>query len=126
VRDKIEYDIMEWAQNVVNNSHKSGFYGINVVEKILRDPGMTTSSSGHKVLWWPKNKRIAAMSRAMHLLDPISVACLIVAYGKIIKPDGNLFTKHDLAKISKISVRKFNELTKKAKNDLRRILLIPK
>ena len=118
---RIDGLISEWAEDVVNNCHKSGFSGINIIEKILRDPGISTSTSRHKVLWWPKNKRIAMMSRAMHRIDSISQVCLIIRYGRVVKSDGTMFTKYDLAKTSSIGVRKFNEIVRCSRNKLAEI-----
>lgn len=110
--------IAEWAEDVVNRCHLSGYYGINVVEKILRDPGRSTKGSQHRVLWWPRNKRTAKISKLMHQIDVVSQICLIVAHGGLLKDDGNVFTKHDLAKSSSVNVRRFNGLVKNAKSKL--------
>ena len=118
---RIDGLLSEWAEDIVLNNHKSGFSGINVVEKILRDPGISTGGSRHKVHWWPRNKRIAAMSRAMHQIDPISQVILIIHYGRIMKDDGTVFTKHDLAKTSSVGLRRFNEIRRKAVSKLQDI-----
>ena len=119
---RIDGLISEWAEDVVNRcggvigkGHDEGFSGINIIEKILRDPGISTAGSRHAVHWWPRNYRISMMSRAMHKIDTISQVCLLVRYGRILKDDGNVYTKHDLAKDSSIEVRRFNDLVKKAR-----------
>ena len=119
---KLDGYISEWAQSIVLNIHKSGFSGISVVEKILRDPGISTTGSKHRVLWWPRNKNIAKMSRAMHQIDPIWQIVLIIDSGYMLNEDGTIFTKHDLAKNSSMGVRKFNESKKLAKQKLSKIL----
>ena len=119
---KAKYDIAEWAEDIVNNLHKSGYRGINVVEKILRDPGFSTKGSKHRILWWPRNKRIAKVSKAMHQVDPISQVCLLVEHGGILKRDGNVFEKHDLAKTSSVTVRRFNKIVKRSTTKLLQIL----
>lgn len=114
--------IHEWATDLVDNMHKSGFYGINIVEKILRDPGFSTKGMRHRILWWPKNKRIAAMSRAMHQIEPLAQVCLVVAFGRVLSDDGTVFTKHELAEYSSVEVRRFNGIVSNAKTKLREIL----
>lgn len=122
---RIDGLISEWAEDVVNRcgnvigkTHDEGFSGINIIEKILRDPGIATGKSRHVVHWWPRNRRIAMMSRAMHQIDIISQICLLVRYGRILKEDGNVYTKQDLAKDSSIDVRRFNDIVKNARKKL--------
>ena len=119
---KLDKDIEEWAADLMNNIHKCGFSGINAVEKILRDPGISTKGSNHRVHWWPKNRRISRMSKAMHQIDKISQICLIVDSRAIMSDDGNIFTKYDLAKNSSLEVRRFNDYRKKAKAKLSVVL----
>lgn len=118
---KIDGLIAEWAEDVVNNCHKSGFSGINVVEKILRDPGISTSGAKHKILWWPRNRRIAKMSRAMHQIDDISQVCLIVKYGGMVKEDGSVFKEKDLIQNSTLTTREFRERIRSARMLLNKI-----
>ena len=115
---KLEALIREWAEDVVLSSHKSGYYGINVVERHVRDPRTSEYKPGHRVLWWPKNNRIARMSSAVHCLDTVSQICLIVMYGRLLNDDGTVFDKYQLAKSSSLTVRRINELAKKAKKKL--------
>ena len=119
---RIDGLISEWAEDVVNNCHKSGFSGINIIEKILRDPGISTSTSRHKVLWWPKNKRIAMMSRAMHRIDPISQVCLIVRYGRMLKDDSSIFQERDLVRNSSLTMREVRDRIHSAKKRLMEIV----
>lgn len=119
---RIDDWIDEWAFHIVMNLHKSDFYGINVVEKILRDPGISTNGGRSKILWWPpRDRRVAKISRAMHQIDPISRVCLIIDTENLRDRDGKIFDKYALAKNSSVTVRRFNELTKNAKTKLRRI-----
>ena len=115
-------DIDLWAKDIVNSSHISGFPGINAVERILKEPGIATDGSKHRVLWWPKNKRIAKMSRAMHQIDPISQVCLIVDSRNLMKEDGNSFTLNDLKKNSSLSMGEIRRRIKESKRKLREIL----
>ena len=115
-------DLDAWAKDIVNSSTNSGFSGINVVEKILSDPGISTTGSKHRVLWWPKSKRIAKMSRAMHQIDPISQVCLIVNSGFLMKEDGNSFTLNDLKKNSSLNMGEIRRRIRESKRKLRGIL----
>jgi hypothetical protein len=120
--NKLDADITEWAEDMVNNCRKSEYSGINIVEKILRDPGITTQGSRHRVLWWPKTRRIARMSKAIHQIDIIARVCLIVRYGGLLENDGTIYTKYNLAKDSSVTVREFNRYVKISRKKLRRIL----
>lgn len=119
---KLDGWIAEWAMSIVRDSRRSGYSGINVVERILRDPGISTRGSNHRVLWWPRNHRIAKMSKAMHQIDKVSQIVLIIDAGCIVNDDGTIFTKHDLARNSSVGVRRFNEMRKISKRKLSRIL----
>ena len=118
---KLDGEICEWAKDVINSSSSSGFSGINIIEKILRDPGFSTGGSRHRVHWWPRNKTIAKMSRAMHQIDPISQVCLVVDSGNLVKEDGNIFTLHDLKKSSSLSMAFIKETIRESKRKLRKI-----
>ncbi len=120
---KLDADIEEWAASVVYDLRKSGFSGINVVERILKDPGISTNGCAHRVLWWPpRSRRKWKVIRAMHQIDSISQMCLVVDASCILNEDNTIFTRHDLAKNSSIEVRRFNEIKKKAKSKLSQIL----
>ena len=119
---KTEHRIAEWAEDVVNSAHLVGFSGINVIEKILRDPGISTKGGRHRVLWWPRNKRLAEMSRHMHKIDPIPQVCLIVCYGRVLNEDGTVFDKYQLARNSSLTVREINRYVKSAKIKLQEYL----
>ncbi len=119
---KLDSDITEWAEDVVNNLHKSGFSGINIIEKILKDPGISTKGSRHRVLWWPKNKRLYKIGKAMHQVSGIGVICLVIQYGRMLKEDGNIYTAVDLSKDSSIDLRRFEDECRAAKGKLRAIL----
>ena len=115
-------DIDEWAKTIIDSSSMSGFSGINIIEKILSDPGISTDGSRHRVLWWPKNKRVAKISRAMHQIPVLWQIVLIVDSRHILNDDGTIFNKHMLSKCSSLSVRRFNEYRKKSKSKLSCIL----
>ena len=119
---RIDSMIDEWARDVVYSIHKSGFSGINVVEKILRDPGISTRSPGHVVLWWPKTKRIAKVSRAMHQISAIEQIILIVDAKCVLREDGNVFTKYDLIRNSSLDLRKYHDYRDQSKKKLSAII----
>jgi len=119
VPDKIDSLLKEWAYDQVRTLHRSGYSGINIIEKILKDPGIATRGSKHRVLWWPKNKRLAKVSRAMHRISQRGQVCLVVEYGEIVKPDdGQILTKQEFSRFLGISSRKFDEEVRNAKNKL--------
>ena len=97
--------------------------GINTVERILKDPGIASKTSGHKVLWWPpRSRRKWAMIRAMHQISNIEQIVLVVDQKMIRREDGKVFTKYDLARTSSLDVRRFNQFRKEAKRKLSVIL----
>lgn len=114
--------LYEWAEFEINFMHQSNMSGINVVERLLRDPGRGTEIAEHKVLWWPKNRRIARISKASHQLTPTERIVLIIDYGTIRRDDGKRFTLKDLAKNSSVSLRRSRQIKKAAKNKISRIL----
>jgi hypothetical protein len=115
-------DIDQWAQDVVRNVHKSGFSGINVVERILKDPGVATDASKDRILWWPPNRAVARISRAMHRIPVRAQICLIVDSCHILKEDGNIYSEKDLARESTLTVSEIRKYVREAKAKLRRIL----
>jgi len=118
LNSRLDSDLLEWAQSVVADADRSNLSGINVVEKILRDPGISSGGSPHRVHWWPKNRRIAKMSHIMHQIDRISQLILIIDAGVIGDDDQTTFDKYKLAKYSSVSVREFNKLKKKSRAKL--------
>ena len=125
--NKLDTDITEWAEGILHDLDKSGFSGINIIEKILRDPGISTRGSRHRVHWWPrgardKQRRMAKMSKAMHQVTPTGQICLVIKHGRMLRGDGNIYTKYDLRKDSSIGLRRFNDECRIAKTKLREIL----
>ena len=120
---KLKAWISEWARDCVYDMHRSEYAGINVVERLLRDPGICHRAE-HRVLWWPRTRKIAAVSRAAHQLTPVERIILIVHYGDIIKDDGRRFTKRDLVKNSSLTGDQYDEVRREAEATLRRILKI--
>lgn len=118
---RIDRWLIEWADQQIAETADSGYSGVNVVEKLLRDPGVAEGKSGHKVLWWPRNRRLSKMSKAMHQIDPVSKIILIVHYGYL-PHEGRKYTKHDLARESSIDAERFDELRKAARKKLTRTL----
>ena len=119
---RIDSMIDEWARDFVYGIHRSGFSGINVVERLLKDPGISTRSPGHAVLWWPKTKRIAKMSRAMHQIDSISQICLIVNCNCVLNEDNTIFNEYDLARKSSLVVGDIRRRITCAKRELKQAL----
>lgn len=119
---RIDSWLVDWAESVIDDTYKSNYSGINVVERILHDPGVATGQGAHRVLWWPKNRRVAKISKAAHQLTPIERICLIIHYGHVLNDDKTRFTKHNLATYSSIGVRRFNTIRKKAKTKLSKII----
>jgi hypothetical protein len=115
-------DIKEWAADVVRAANRSDYSGINPVEKILRDPGFATGGSKHCILWWPRNRRVARMYRAMHRIDTFSQICLIVESEQMVTEDGQIYDKKMFTKDQSISLRRFNEINRNSKSKLRCIL----
>jgi len=128
---RVDRWITEWCERVLIDANSSNLSPINTVEKLLKDPGVSTGNSQHKVLWWPHRKkriskaehrRASWTSKAAHQLTPIERIILIIHYGNVLNDDGTHFTKHDLAKCSSIGVRKYGNIQKEAKRKFSRIL----
>lgn len=119
---RIDDWIDEWARDVIRSLDRSGYSGINVVEKILRDPGISSSGPRDRVLWWPRNKRIAKVSSAMHRIDPITQICLIVDSGCVANDDGTTFDVRCLKQNSSLSVGEIRSRVRDAKRLLRGII----
>ena len=120
---KLDYLLQEWAQGCVTDMGKSGYSGINIIEKILRDPGISTKGSRHRVLWWPRNRKMARMSKAMHQIPKRRQVCLIVEYGGIVNDDnGQLLTKKDIRAHFGLKCKDFDIYVKKSRKRLREIL----
>ena len=112
--------LVEYCEHLVNTYHRSGYSGQNIIHKILQDPGISTQGSRHRVLWWPKNRRIYKMGRAFHHLEPMAQMCLIVNYGRIVDPDnGQIVTPVDFALDHGFGLRKFNKIISDASKILR-------
>ena len=102
---RVDVWLQEWAEQAIFEAlWKSDLSGINVVERLLRDPGRATGNSGHKVLWWPKNHRISKVSKAMHQVEPIDRIILMIDYGFIPKDEKTKFTLNDLVKNSSLTM----------------------
>ena len=122
---KLDADILAWALDLMGFARRSGYSSINAVERILRDPGVSTGTSDHKVLWFPRNRRISKISKAMHQIDRIDQICLIVESGALMDDDNRIFTMKDLAKNSTLSVGSARDRAKKAKRKLNFIISNP-
>ena len=116
---RLDADIQEWARSMVAEADKSNLSAVNIVEKILRDPGMASGGSRDRVHWWPKNRRIAKISRLMHRIDETSQLCLIIDSGVIFHDDGRVFKPKDLKDISSLSVGDIRNRIRAAKLGLR-------
>jgi hypothetical protein len=122
---KLDADILAWALDLIGFARRSGFSGINAVERILRDPGISTGGSDHKILWFPRNRRISKISKAMHQIDRIDQICLIVESGALMDDDNRIFTMKDLARNSTLTVGSARDRAKKAKRKLNFIISNP-
>ena len=119
---RVDSWLHDWAETVIGDCNKSNLSGINVVERILKDPGVATDISQHKVLWWPKDRRVARVSKAAHQLTPTQVIILVIHYGHLLRDDGSKFTKKHLAQNSSISVPLYHDIKKVARAKISRIL----
>jgi hypothetical protein len=119
---RVDRWLTDWAESVIADTYRSDYSGINVVERILRDPGITTDLSQHKVLWWPKNKRVSWVSKAAHQLTPTERIILIIHYGHVLNDDGTRFTKKELAQNSSISTSRYLSIKGAARRKISRIL----
>ncbi len=119
---RVDRWLTDWADSVIADVNVSNYPGINGVERILKDPGVATDTSRHKVLWWPRNRRVAKVSKAAHQLNSIEIIVLIIHYGYVLNDDQTRFTKKDLAQNSSISVPRYLDIKKAARAKISRIL----
>ena len=113
--------IDEWARDVVDDYHKDGFYSINVVERLLHAPG--SPIPGHRVLWWPRNRRLAKTSKAMNQISPLDQMILAVNAGCVRNEDNTTFTIQDLKKNSSLTIGDIRERVRLARGRLRELLI---
>ena len=114
---RIDRWLIEWAESVIAESANSNLSGINTVEKLLRDPGHTTGLSGHKVLWWPKNHRVAKISKAVHQINPVDRVILIIHYGYL-PHEGRKMTLRDLVRNSSLTMSEVRDRRRKARRKI--------
>lgn len=119
---RVDRWLHDWAESVIEDANASQFPGIGAVERILKDPGIATDKTQHRVLWWPKNRRVAKVSRAAHQLTPIEIIILVIHYGFVVNDDQTRFTKKDLAKNSSISEQDFSKLRRDARRKIAALL----
>ena len=123
VSKKLDRWLVEYCEDIVNTLHRSGYSGINIIEKILKDPGISTGGSRDRILWWPKNDRMAKMSKAFHQISGYSRLCLVVEYGRMVLPEnGQILTKEMFCRKLGKSCAFFDVCVKQAKTKLRYIL----
>ena len=116
---KLDDLLKEWAYDRGRTMHRPGYSGINILEKLLRAPGIATRGSRHRILYWPRSKRLGKMERAMHRISQRGQCCLIVQYGDIVKPeDGQILTKQEFSRFLGISVNKFDKNITDSRNTL--------
>jgi len=119
----LESLLTEYFKHVIDTMHKSGFTGINVIEKLLHDPGISTQGSLHRVLFWHKNRRFARMSKALAQIPEEQHECLAVEYGQGVKiEDGQILTKKEYCAHIGHSCAVFDFYVITAKTKLRGIL----
>jgi len=119
---RVDRWLHDWAETVIEDCNKSNLSGINTVEKLLKDPGIATDVTNHKVLWWPKNRRVARISKAAHQLTPTEIIILVIHFGFMKSDDGTRFTRLDLSKNSSISPDVFSKLRRDARRKIVKIL----
>ena len=102
---RIDSMLCEWAESEVAWMHRSGYSGINVVERLLRNPGRGSEIAEHKILWWPKNRRVAKVSKASHQLTAWERVILIAHFGNLQNDDGTKFEKKDFVNASSFTSR---------------------
>ena len=113
--------LVEYCEHLVNVMDRSGYSGQNIIHKILKDPGISTQGSRHRILWWPRSKRLYKMGRAFHHLDIMQQMCLIVQFGRIVDPDNGQIV--DAVTFSQdqpgMTMRGFNKIVSDARKILR-------
>ena len=115
--------LVEYCKEVADTMYRSDYSRENAIHRMKFNPGISTQGSRHRILWWPRNRRIAKMSRAFHHLDVMQRMCLIVEYGKIVDPDnGQIVIPLDFALDHGFGLRKFNNNVRESKTILSRIL----
>ena len=128
---RVDRWITEYVERVIADIGRSNYSGINVVERILKDPGIATGQGSHRVLWWPHRKkriskaahrRASWTSKAFHQLTPVEAVILIVHYGHVPKGDGSRFTKADLCANSSLTQERYLLIKKTASKKMSRIL----
>lgn len=120
---KLDSDLTMWAEDIVNTIHRTGYTKISVIERMVSDPGIATRGSKHRVLWWPRNKRIARISRAMHQVHPYGRLCVVVEYGRLVQShNGQILTKKEFSRKKGHSCAFFDICVKEAKKKIRYLL----
>ena len=114
--------IAEYVVEYVKEAHGSPFSAINTVENLLRNPGFSTDGSQHRVLYWHKNRRVAKVSKAMHILSPKERMLLIVHFNGVINEDGSTFTEKDLVQNSSLTTRRIKDYVRVAKRKVEQFL----
>ena len=103
--------ISDWAHDLMRQADLAdyGYSDVNVVERLLRDPGRAPRAES-KILFWHRNPRIAAVSRASRVLSNLEQTILLVHYKAVRNEDGSVMTKRQLARILGMDLRKINGL----------------
>ena len=116
--------LVEYCEHLVNTMDRCGYSRENIIHKILNDPGISTQGSRHRILWWPRNRRLYKMGRAFHHLDVLQQMCLIVQFGRIVDPDnGQIVGPMTFSRDQPgMDLRKFNKNVWESKTILSRIL----
>ena len=124
VMQRVDRWLIEWAEDEIRQSNMSNLSGINVVEKLLRDPGMATGKSKDRILFFHRNPRIAAISRAINRaeIDNLTKIILIVDYGYIAKEDGKRFKINDLVRNSSLTMSECRAKKRDARRKINSLL----
>jgi len=117
--NKYKHWISEWAHDLMRQADLAdyGYSDVNVVERLLRDPGRAPRAES-KVLWWPRNRRIAAVSRAAHCLSNLEQTVLLVHYKAVLTDDNKIYTKFDFLRDFGVGVDKFNTIRRDSEKRL--------
>jgi len=113
--NKYKHWISEWAHDLMRQADLAdyGYSDVNVVERLLRDPGRAPRAES-KVLWWPRNRGIAAVSRAAHCLTNLEQTVLVIHYKAVLTDDNKIYTKHNFLRDFGVELDRFNKILRGA------------
>jgi hypothetical protein len=105
-------EYMEWLLD-----QPSGYPCINVLERILREPGRT-NKQGHRVLAkWPP-RRLQRINQAFGMMDEFPRRVLMLKYGLTRLDDGSPITDRDRADAAGLCMSDWDRLLARSKDQL--------